>query len=61
MLRLNLNLLSMKSKKMYYGIDGHLMTDQELEAYMHHHNNILEWEWYTEHGASVEPIKSKNQ
>ena len=51
----------MKSKKMYYGIDGHLMTDQELEAYMHHHNNILEWEWYTEHGASVEPIKSKNQ
>ena len=57
MLRLNFNLLSMKSKKMYYGIDGHLMTDQELEAYMHHHNNILEWEWYTEHGASVEPTK----
>ena len=47
----------MKTKQMYYGIDGHLMTDKELEAYTHHHNGILDWEYYVEHGASVEPTK----
>ena len=48
----------MKTKQMYYGLDGHLMTDLELEAYMHHHNGMLDWEYYVEHGASVEPTKN---
>jgi hypothetical protein len=46
-------------KQMYYGLNGHLMTDIELEAYMHYHNSILDWEYHVEHGASVEPPKNK--
>ena len=49
------------TKQMYYGLDGHMMTDQELEAYMFHHSAMLDWEYYVEHGASVEPIKNKKQ
>ena len=39
---------------MYYHINGHLLTDEEIDAYMQYEHSMLEWEWYSEHGKEVE-------
>lgn len=44
---------------MYYHINGHLLTDEEIDAYMQYEHSMLEWEWYSEHGKEVEKPNNK--
>lgn len=41
-------------KQMYIHLNGHLMTDEELDAYIQYQHSMAEWEWYSEHGKEVE-------
>lgn len=41
-------------KQMYIHLNGHIMTDEELDAYIQYQHSMAEWEWYSEHGKEVE-------